>query len=632
MGEFFGLERLIRCMRTRKFLFFGAAAATSIAFGYGIRRRIESGRIREFMDEWREEISPKRNVLVYCMSEIRRSQIARKLLGEGYGVLLAESSAQADQAVMEANGLAAAVTDDRSWNPSANFIPRVNFSNAKNIELIIAASENAAYEPLREVAGYLETAGGREFHEAPLPVERALSELIKNTLIVQKSNYDARSGGVIYFLPSGKPLRKKEHYVGDAFCIKVEAQSGRSLDDLICEIKDDSNYFGSSSAKPFFYAGISGNAVIVWQYFIGPTLADAVAVLKSDLPKEIADEAVRKTLGAVFSITAEYHKHKKTGTPRSGAILNYYRKNLAGAYEEVGDLASLIGLSTGLFSKSSSVLYAPELNGEVWYGRIIDTLLPNMKISMGIERPSPDKIVAEFVRNGEVLGESEIRKKIRIYDLPYKDRHFVDEFVRAAFYADLGEIDRKNAVAYAKAYLRKEYSVQLPFGIPLTEQLIDRLIGINPEIRPDDFAVNFFVISSYKLFRFIADCMNCAKGNEHAYATGQISRDEYETYRESYLSNATTYGKSLELISMAGAVYFSGGISGSLWKRMDNALEKAASLDAEYASFSGSLSQNLAYFSLIGRRIAVGRDAMAMILEGYVKSLPFSIIRPSSIN
>ncbi len=644
--------------------------------GIKAKQQIESRKdLGDFLEEWQEapDYNP-RVVLLYSQNNDTAIDLKDILLGEGYGVLWVTRKSDAIEAISEVGSIRAVVSQyDGAENLRQNevnkgefYLPRIKAPRKvsapgkflRNLEKIIDEEDEKAHKLLREVAGYYETELGRNgFHKAPEKIESAMQQLIKLGYVTRRQSFEAHRTGIISMLQSGTPIKRTSHYGSwEGLCLKIESSSD------INEIRADSAHFGGSGnwvniAKPFFYGNLDDESVIVARsYFIGPTLAQVFPMLKS-VPAEsrqFANEAIRRTLNAVFEVSAEYNQYKRKALPmkddaRMDAVLDYYKSSIGAGYERISQF-----LSQDKFRKEEvlELLGNRELRNRGWYERIMDIFLPNVKLLLGIEEPTLEELIGFYSRNGsfasknDVISEKEIKEKFGFYDQGYMDWHIVDNFVRAGFSAYGLKAEERQWIELAKIFFRKEYSAiekeylersGLSGRITRILAELERVEMPSSVISSRSLIANFFIISAYKLFKLVDNSISGGLRNEKSFAAGELMPEDYNSYRQNYLGNALTYAENLSLVALTGAEYFDTyrRTPSSFWEALrgvEQVFGRVVNERGHYErkNYSSPLSKSLALYAAIGSELASSSDKFKEYLNRERNSSGFIVEFQSS--
>lgn len=640
--------------RIAKFLGGTIAIGVLGILGIKAKRQIDSRKkLKEFLEGWQE--APYYNpriVLLYSQNNDAGIGLKEAVLSKGYGMICVTRKSDAIEAINEVGSIRAVLSQyDGTENLRQNEVRKGEFylpmikaqkraSNPGkllgNLEKIIDEEDEKAHKLLREIAGYYETESGRSgFHKAPEKIESAMQQIIRLGYITRKQSFEAHRTGIISMLQSGTPINRTTHY-GDweGLCLKIESSSD------IDEIMADSAHFDVSGnwvnvSKPFFYGNLDDESVIVARsYFIGPILAQVFPMLKSAPAenRQFANEAIRRTLNAVFEVSAEYNQYKRKALPmnddaRMDAVLDYYKSSLGAGYDRLSQF-----FSKDMFRKEEvlELLEDRALKNREWYVRIMDIFLPNVKLLLGIEEPALEELIGFYSKNGssasknDVIGEKEIKEKLGFYDQGYRDWHIVDNFVRSGFSAYGLNAEEGLWIDLAKIFFRKEYSAiekdylarnGLSGRITRILAKLERVEMPSSVISSRSLIANFFIISAYKLFKLVDNSISGGLRNEKSFAAGELMPEDYNSYRQNYLGNALTYAENLSLVALTGAEYFDTykRAPSSFWEALTGVEQVFGRVVKERShyerkEYSNALSKNLALYAAIGRELASSAD------------------------
>ncbi|MBI2574721.1 hypothetical protein HYV82_02440 [Candidatus Woesearchaeota archaeon] len=671
-GKFVSLHRFL----------IGAAGVASAVGGLMAHKKFEEARrSRRFLDKWHEaEDYNPRVVLLYYGEGHAGQAIKDALLDKGYGVLWVKNYNAAQDAIRKVGGISAIVAEpdaDKPWLDEekkwvSGYMKPVLKAPGKSgpgisggyrmkrlvsrLEEVMQQEDDKAYRLLRVVLGYAETAMGKESSEpVPPEVAAAVKELVqRRRFIMRADRLDALRGGVKATLMSGAPINPESHYIDPetgevekGLCMKLE-QAG-NLEEII----SDAGHFNSESsgqaarmARPLFHVGMGdGTAVVVREYFIGPTFANVVSMLASlasnrdnSFSLENPREAIRRTMNALFNISARYHEYKRKAIPcsspdeRASDVMKYYRARLSSAYERMEPLIMETGISK---ERVMALLDEPALKRREWYGRVMDIALPNFKLRLGIEEPGIEELVDFYVRDERLVRGRELEGATGVYDQGYMDRHYMEPLIAACFSAYGLPVADGNWIGHAKAYIEREYLTRTGFGVPQSGMnralkiALGSLRSVLAEtgvIFPKDLAANFFIISAYRLFTLVDNRLSAAGENERLFAGGDVGTEEYALRRNTYLDNMRAYSESLHLVALTGALYFEKAERShtfrQAWSSIGNAFNEAkAATDAEVDAahetrlFTKPLALLLAGYAAIGGELSGHQERIKAVLE-----------------
>lgn len=620
-------------------------AAVVVIGGAFLSRRFleEQKRLAELRDRWKSVSSYPPSIVVLYFPGNNSLSISDSFLDNDYGVYQARSLDDAVGACRELANVRAVVTPRRLSRLTDTGIPVLRPSEIRGgLEKQVLSSNAKTYLALRLVAGDFESRLNSTFSvesRAPEDVSRAIDYLVKS-LWLRVLTIDAHRGGAHAMTRTGNPIGPKGRYPLPGICIKVEELSD------IKQIIEDTEHFRKNQtatlASARAYAGVPNqdNRVYVERdYYFGPSVASVIATVSRfsmdghlTLESRLAQGIIRNTMDAIFNVATRYQGFKqeqmdrKRIEPSVKETLEYYRSSSVAAYKAAEPV--LCGkVPREMLESALMVLENESVRKPRFYGIVMDSLLPNFKLNLGIEDPGIEELLNFYFRKGEVIPPREIEENLVVYDQGFKKRNYFDTFVRAGLSGYHGGVERMDWIALAK-----NYTAKMAYGTAVRSGFFSGLIG-RGALEPRDTAVNLFAISAYRLFRLAGDAIMAAIENEKAFACGRIDPKEYLAKRELYEANARVYGRNLELVALTGCLLFDNpmrfpGSLDSLWARVGDSFREAQ----EMANHTGTpsmldtaIASQLAAYSMLGAAVHSSGPQLEELLQRSRQECPYVV-------
>ncbi|MBI3033571.1 hypothetical protein HYY72_00230 [Candidatus Woesearchaeota archaeon] len=550
-----------------------------------------------------------------------------------------------------------------------------------NLQQSIRRRNEPAYQLLREIGGYFDTRRAQSFRTPPENIEDALRELMsRGNGILRYLGEDSHNGGGFFTSHTGEPIIDDEYYEHSGLFFKID-----TLANTNSHVQDYAGFNSPASgqvarfarpltAVPYKKEGKGMEAghpesleIFVTEYFMGPSFAAAyekmigrlreleagTGSLRAEMERYDAEIMLIRTIimnmqSARFSVAAKYHQAHRADSPDASgvdAILQDYAVKAPIAYGVLKPLLKGTGHDEAAFGRFIGCLGRPELRNATYYGLIMDLSLQNAKLMMGINNPGLDEIISFLTTQGRVLTPEEIEPLIGVYDTGYKKKHYVDTLTRGAYSSYVEGLENPDAIRYAVKFAEKELYARIAANQGIIANAISALnyFGRFRQERANisiwELAVNFHVITAYRLMRMAEDSVKGALRNELLFAAGKLKPDEHAYYRKLYEGNVRVNSHSWYLSAMSGALFFEANRPESntfrslkrMWSETGNALERAKKLDVQAPAedvmswFSFDLAKDLAGYAMLARDIEANPSRLSILLEDTRERCPIKV-------